>query len=118
MELRRSAALPLKTVSGYQVSIPAGSSDVVIQLNGVEVLRISLGATMSIKSQTDLSLEAPNITLKAANVVKIEAGASIGFKAGSMMTLESGATMSMKSGGSLTLDSAKVDINHGALEIL
>jgi len=108
------------------VSIPPGTTDVVIQLNGAEVLRISLGATMSIKSQNDLLFEAPNITLKAGNLVNIQAGTSIGLKAGSMMTLEgglslavkAGSAISLRSGGSMTLDSAKVDLNNGALEVV
>jgi hypothetical protein len=126
MDLRTPAGPPLKARSGYQVSIPTGSSDVVIELNGVEVMRISLGAIMSIKSQNDLSFEAPNITLKAGNSVRIEAGVSIALKSGVMMTLDSGAsmalkgcgTMALKSGVSMTLDAAKVDINNGALEIV
>lgn len=51
MDLRVPDSPLLKSVTGYRVSMPAGATDVVIQLNGTEVLRIPLGATMSIKSQ-------------------------------------------------------------------
>jgi hypothetical protein len=120
MDPRALTAPLLKAQSGYQVSIPAGSSDVVIQLNGAEVMRISLGATMSIKSQNDLSFEAPNITLKADKSVTIQAGTgAIALKSGTMMRLECGSdmllksssTMNLKSGSEMDLKGSQVNIN-------
>jgi len=116
MEPRSSVGSPLKAQGGYQVSIPAGSSDVVIQLNGAEVMRISLGATMSIKSQNDLSFEAPNITLKADKSVTIQTGTgTIGLKSGTMMKLESGSEMTLKSSSAMNLKSSStMSLNSGS----
>jgi hypothetical protein len=120
MIVRATAGPQLKALSGYQVSIPEGSSDVVIQLNGTEVLRISLGATMSIKSQNDLSFEAPNITFKADNSVKIQtrtgslelkSGSMMRLECGSDMTLKSSSTMNLKSGSEMDLKGSQVNIN-------
>jgi hypothetical protein len=102
---RALAGPPLKVQSGYQVSIPAGSTDVVIELNGTEVMRISLGATMSIKSQNDLSFEAPNITLKADKTVTIQAGGDFTLKSGATMRLSCSSDMSLKSSSMMTLTS-------------
>ncbi|HEY3742091.1 MAG TPA: hypothetical protein VGL53_19700 [Bryobacteraceae bacterium] len=110
----------LKPQSGYQVTIPPGSQDVVIQLNGTEVLRISLGTTMAIKSQNDLLFEAPNITLKADKSVTIQSGSgTLTLKSGAMMSLECGSsmamkscsTMSLKSGGEMDLRGSTVNVN-------
>jgi len=124
MQLGQSLAT-LKTRSGYQVSIPGGADDVLIQLNNVDVLRITLGANMTIKATGDLTLEANNIKLKAMNNLTSQTGNSMDMKAGGNVTLGSGSNMDLKAGasasigagGNLTVDGAAVNINHGALEV-
>lgn len=124
MQLAQSLAT-LKTRSGYQVSIPGGADDVLIQLNNVDVLRITLGANMTIKATGDLTLEANNIKLKAMNNLTSQTGNSMDMKAGGNVTLGSGSNMDLKAGasasigagGNLTVDGAAVNINHGALEV-
>jgi hypothetical protein len=109
----------LKPQGGYQVSIPAGSNAVVIELNGTEVLRISLGATMSIKSQNDLSFEAPNIKLIADKTVTIQtgtdfwlkSGANMSFKSSSDMSLKCSSMMSLNSGSTMDLKGSTVNVN-------
>jgi uncharacterized protein (DUF2345 family) len=119
------ATTTLKTRSGYQVSIPGGADDVLIQLNNVDVLRITLGANMTIKAQGDLILEAANIKLKSTNSVTVQAGNSMDMRAGGNASIGAGSNMDMRAGGSasigaggnLTVDGATVNINHGALEV-
>jgi hypothetical protein len=111
------APATLKTRSGYQVSIPGGADDVLIQLNNVDVLRITLGANMTIKTSGDLNLEATNIKLKAMNSLTLQTANSIEMRAGSNMDLKAGASATIGAGGTLTVDGATVNINHGALEI-
>jgi len=126
------ATTTLKTRSGYQVSIPGGADDVLIQLNNVDVLRITLGANMTIKAQGDLILQAANIKLMPTNNVDVQglnfnvmAGNSIGMRAGSNasigagsnMEIKAGACTSIRAGGSLTVDGAIVNVNGGALEV-
>jgi hypothetical protein len=98
----------LTTSGGYQVSTAAGDQ-IVVQLNNVEVLRITLGATMTIKSQDNLSIEAPNITLKATNVVTIMSGANTSIK--------SQGQLSVQASGTLSITGATVNINGDGLVV-
>jgi uncharacterized protein (DUF2345 family) len=110
MQLAQPLATTLKTRSGYQVSIPGGTDDVLIQLNNVDVLRITLGANMTIKAQGDLTLEANNIKLNSMNDVKV--------KAGNTMDMRASASASIRAGSNLTLDGPSgVNVNQGALEV-
>ncbi len=88
----------LRTRSGYQVSTPDGADVVLIQLNNVEVMRIALGANMTIKTQGDLTMEANNITLKATNNVSVHAFTSLELKAVSSATLAASGALSLKGG--------------------
>jgi len=114
-----AAGSMLKGQSGYQVSIPDGSSDAVITLNGAEVMRISLGAKMSIKSQNDLTFEAPNITLKADKSVTISTGTGdMSLKSGSALTLSASTNMTIKCGFMMTLTSSStMDLKGSTVNI-
>ena len=101
MQLAQHTAT-LKTRGGYQISTPGGADEVVIQLNNFEVMRITLGANMTIKTQGNLSIEATNITLKAGNTLTVESGAKLDLKA---------------VGASVALGGGKVSLNNGALEV-
>jgi uncharacterized protein (DUF2345 family) len=99
----------LKTRGGYQVSIPAGTDDVLVQLNNVEVLRVSLGTNMTIKTPGTLKLEANDIQLNATNNVTVKASSNLDVRASSAANLQAGSTLSLRG--------ATVDVNQGALEI-
>jgi len=99
----------LKTPGGYQVSNPAGTDEVVIQLNAVEVMRIKLGTNMTIKSLGSLSIEAQNITLKADNAVTIQSGMNMNLKVGGQADLRAVSRM--------TVTTPTFDVNGGALEV-
>jgi hypothetical protein len=99
----------LNTRSGYKVSTPTGTDDVVIQLNNVEVLRIKLGTNMTIKALGSLSIEAQNITLKADMNVSIRSGGNLDLKSDGGMNLKSSAPMSVTG--------SSVNVNNGALEV-
>jgi len=90
---------------------------VLIQLNNVDVLRITLGANMTIKATGDLSLEANNIKLKAMSNLTTQVGSNMEMRAGSNMDLRAGASTTIGAGGNLTVDGATVNVNHGALEV-
>jgi uncharacterized protein (DUF2345 family) len=126
MQLAQPFAITtLKTRGGYQVSIPGGADDVLIQLNNVDVLRITLGANMTIKAQGDLTLEATNIKLKTSNNLNVMTGNTMEMRAGSNASIGAGCNMDMRAGGSasigaggtLTVDGSTVNVNHGALEV-
>ena len=97
----------LTTRGRYQVSTPDGADVVLIQLNNVEVMRITLGANMTIKTQGDLTIEANNITLKAMNRVSVSAQNSMELKTAANATLAASATLSLKA--------TKVNVNGAAL---
>jgi len=78
---------------GYQVS--TSGDQVVVQLNNVEVLRITLGSNMIIKSQDNLSIEAPNITLKATNAVTVMSGANTSVKSQGQLSVQASSTVSI-----------------------
>jgi hypothetical protein len=101
MHPRLPLATPLKTRSGYQITTPAGTDEVVVQLNNVEVLRITLGANMTIKTQGTLTLDANNIELKSGNNVSVKASNSLDLRASA----------------NVSLNGAAVNVNNGALEI-
>ena len=101
MHPRLPVATPLKTRSGYQITAPAGTDEVVVQLNNVEVLRITLGANMTIKTPGTLTLDANNIELKSSNNVNVRASNSLDLRAS----------------GNVTLEGTNVSVNHGALEV-
>jgi hypothetical protein len=110
LETKLQAAPKLTTRGGYEVSVPGGGDEILIQLGGSEVMRITLGTMMKIKTTDNLSLEAPNITLRADNSIKIESGAAMDLKSGSVMTLKSASNLNAQSSGI-------VSINNGALEV-
>lgn len=91
----------LKTRSGYQVSTPPGADEVLVQLNGLDVLRITLGANMTIKTQGNLTIEANNIELKSTNNVTVKASNS----------------MDLRASANVSLTGANVNVNNGALEV-
>jgi uncharacterized protein (DUF2345 family) len=98
---RPQPPLPFKTRSGYQITSPAGTDEVVVQLNNIEVLRITLGANMTIKTQGTLTLDANNIELRSTNNVTVRASNSLDLRASA----------------NVTLNGATVNVNNGALEV-
>jgi hypothetical protein len=107
----------LKTGSGYQVSTPAGTDDVVIQLNGIEVLRITLGTNMTIKTQGALRLEANSIELVSTTSVKAKAGTNLDLRASTTADLRASANLALSGGALVSVNGATVNVNNGALEV-
>ena len=100
----------LKTRSGYQVSIPGGTDEVLIQLGNVEVLRITLGTNMTIKTPGNLTIEANNIELRTANNLSVRASNSVDLKASANLSLNT-------AGANIKLNGPTVNINNGAFEV-
>jgi hypothetical protein len=107
----------LTTRGGYQVSTPAGTDDVVVQLNNVEVLRITLGANMTIKTKGTLTLDATNIELKCANNLTVKASNCLDVRAAVNANLNAGGDLSLGGGGTVKVNGATVDVDGGTLNL-
>jgi hypothetical protein len=99
---RTQQAPTLTTRGGYQVSTPAGTDDVVVQLNNVEVLRITVGANMTIKTKGTLTLDANNIELRST---------SLDVRASLNATLKTGNDLALSAGRSVTVNGNAVGVN-------
>jgi len=107
----------LTTRGGYQVSTPAGTDDVVVQLNNVEVLRIKLGADMTIKTQGTLRLDATDIELVCRNNLKAMVGNSVDVKASLNTSVTAGNDLSMTGGRTVTVNGNTVDVDGGTINL-
>jgi len=107
----------LTTRGGYKVSTPAGTDEVVVQLNNVEVLRITLGVDMTIKTTGKLTLDAANIDLKCTNNVTVRASNCLDLRASVNATLQAGAELTLNGGSTANLDGGKVYVDGSTVNI-
>jgi hypothetical protein len=117
LQLQTQLAGTLRSRSGYQVSIPAGGDEVVVQLNNVEVFRINLGTPMKIKTPGDFVIEAGSITLRADRSLIVQSGATMDLKAGSSLALSGASTVTARAGATFYITGSTVNVNGGALEV-
>ncbi|HUA59287.1 MAG TPA: hypothetical protein VML19_11065 [Verrucomicrobiae bacterium] len=102
----------LTTRGGYQISTPAGTDEVVVQLNNKEVLRITLGVNMTIKTLGTLTLSAANIDLRCTNNLTIGAGNNLDLRAAIDATVRGGNNLELKSdAGDVSINGSTVNIN-------
>jgi len=85
----------LKTHSGYEVTTPT-ADEVLVKLNNVEVLRITLGSNMTIKTQGTLTLDANNIEIKCKNWLHATALNSMDLRAGGNAVLSANCNLAVK----------------------
>jgi hypothetical protein len=88
----------LTTRGGYKVTTPFGTDDLVVYFNNNEVLRITLGGDMTIKTKGTLRLEAADIDLKCTGRLTVNAGHSLDLKSGLDASLLAHGSLVLKAG--------------------